>query len=611
MNRRERRAATAAAKKSKASSAEPESPAALYEAGFRHLEAERYLDAQVCCQRALAVDPNYGDALNLMALLSLQFGQYELAAEWASRAISQSAKPQYYLSLGTIRRRQGQLEEALKAFDRAVQLKPDGGECWRSFGNVLIDLNLLEQAVLSFQHALKYDPKDFEAAERCGCALFQLGRAEEALAYLGLAEQLQGNSAEASQVRALALYSLKRFEEAAAAMQKAQLLEPKNADINNNLGVFLQRLGREAEALPYFGQAIKLRPNLFAAYTNKAHALGHLHRFEEAHAVYDALEAVDPGNADANWSRSLVHLLTGNFAAGWAGREARWKASGLSITRLTSPKPLWLGKDSVEGKTILVHADEGLGDAIHFARYVPMLAVRGARVLLVVPDALCPLLSKLSGVSQCLPLSVGTPPPFDMHCPLSSLPLAFATRLETIPSTTPYLPAPPTGAFEQRLGPHNKLRVGLAWSGNIKHREDHYRSIPLRALLPLLDFGATFVTLQKDVRPDDAATLRERADIIDLTAHLIDFNETAALVSCLDLVISVDSSIAHLAGALALPTWILLPYTPDYRWLLDREDSPWYPTARLFRQDATRDYTSVIERVRAEVSALVAARQPT
>jgi tetratricopeptide (TPR) repeat protein len=218
MNRRERRAATAAAKKSKASLAEPESPAALYEAGFRHLEAERYLDAQVCCQRALAVDPNYGDALNLMALLSLQFGQYELAAEWASRAISQSAKPQYYLSLGTIRRRQGQLEEALKAFDRAVQLKPDSGECWRSFGNVLIDLNLLEQAVLSFQHALKYDPKDFEAAERCGCALFQLGRAEEALAYLGLAEQLQGNSAEASQVRALALYSLKRFEEAAAAM---------------------------------------------------------------------------------------------------------------------------------------------------------------------------------------------------------------------------------------------------------------------------------------------------------------------------------------------------------------------------------------------------------
>ncbi len=611
MNRRERRAAESA-KKSKAAAADTKNPEALCEAGFRHLEAERYLDAQVCCQRALEADPNYADALNLMALLSLQSGQHELAAEWASRAIIQSANPQYFLTLGTIRRRQGQLEEALKAFDRAVQLQPDRGECWRNFGIVLVDLNLLEQAVLSFQYALKHDSKDVEAAERCGCALFQLGKAEEALAYLGLAEQLQPNSAEASHVRALALYSLKRFEDAAAAIQKAHTLDPSNPDINNNLGVFLQRLGREAEALPYFNRAISLRPNLLAAYTNKAHALGHLHRFDEAVAVYDALEAVDPGNADAGWSRSLVHLLTGNFEAGWAGREARWRASGLSVTRLTSPKPLslWLGRESVEGKTVLVHADEGLGDAIHFARYVPMLAGRGARVILVVPDALCSLLSKLPGVFLCLPQSVGTLPAFDVHCPLSSLPLAFGTRLETIPSTTPYLPAPPTEVWEQRLGPHDKLRVGLAWSGNIKHREDHHRSVPLRALLPLFDCGATFVSLQKDVRSDDAATLRERADIIDLTAHLTDFSDTAALVSCLDLVISVDSSMAHLAGALALPTWILLPYTPDYRWLLDREDSPWYPTARLFRQDATRDYAPVIARVRTELNALVAALRP-
>jgi tetratricopeptide (TPR) repeat protein len=609
MNRSEPQAAAAAAEGSKLDLADTTSPAALCEAGFRHLEAERYLDAQVCCQRAITADPNYADALNLMGLLSLQASHYELAAEWASRAILQSAKPQYFLSLGTIRRRQGRLEEALRAFDRAVQLKPDSGECWRHFGSVLVDLNLLEQAALSFQYALKYDAKDWEAAERCGCVLFQLGRAEEALAYLGLAEQLQPGSADASQVRGLALYSLKRFDDAVAAMQKAQTLDPKNADICNNLGVFLQRLGREAEALPWFEQAIRIRPNLLAAYTNKAHALGHLHRFDDALAVYDALEAVDPGNGDATWSRSLVHLLTGNFAAGWAGREARWRASGLSVTRLTSPKPLWLGREPIDGKTLLVHSDEGLGDAIHFARYVPMLAARGARVILVVPDALCSLLSQLPGVSQCLPLSVGVLPVFDMHCPLSSLPLAFATRLETIPSATPYLQAPSTEAWEKRLPPHDRLRIGLAWSGNPKHREDHHRSIPLAALLPLLGCGATFISLQKDVRPDDAATLNLRGDIIDLTAHLTDFGETAALVSCLDLVISVDSSVAHLAGALARPTWLLLPFTPDYRWLLDRDDSPWYPSMRLFRQDASRDYTKVIARVRAELSTLVAARR--
>jgi tetratricopeptide (TPR) repeat protein len=606
MNRREGQAAEAPANKSEAP-ADTASPATLCEAGFRHLRAERYLDAQVCCQRALDADPSHADALNLMALLSLQGGQYELAAEWASRAIAQVAQPRYFLTLGTIRRHQGQLEAALKAFDRAVQLKPDSAECWRHFGNVLVDLNLLEQAVLSFQYALKHDNKDWEAAERCGCMLFQLGKAEEALTYLEFAEQLQPMSAEAAQVRALALYNLKRFEEAAVAMQRAQTLDPRNPDICNNLGVFLQRLGREGEAVSWFDKAIENRPKLLAAYTNKAHALGHLHRFAEAIATYDALEAVDPGNADAAWSRSLLHLLRGNFEAGWAGREARWRASGLSITRITTPKPIWLGKERIEGKTILVHTDEGLGDAVHFARYVPMLAARGARVILVVPDPLCSLLSRLPGVSQCLPLSVGVLPAFDMHCPISSLPLAFATRLETIPATTPYLPALPTQAWENRLGPHDKLRVGLAWSGNIKHREDQHRSIPLRALSPLLDCGATFVSLQKDVRPDDAATLRERTDIVDLTASLADFSDTAALVSCLDLVISVDSSIAHLAGALARPTWVLLPYTPDYRWLLDREDSPWYPTARLFRQDESRDYARVIARVRAELNALVAA----
>jgi tetratricopeptide (TPR) repeat protein len=602
----ERRAADAA--DISQASTDADSPAALCEAGFRHLDAGRYLDAQLCGQRALTLDPSLADGLHLMALLSLQAGHHDLAAEWATRAIAQSAQSRYFITLGTVKHRQGQLEEALKALDRAVQLEPENGACWRHFGVVLVDLNLLDQAVLSFQYALKFDGKDWEAAERCGCALFQLGRPSEAIGYLGLAEQLNPNNAEAAQLHGVALYNLKRYEEALAAMRRAHALEPENADICNNLGVFLQRLGREADAVPWFERAIAIKPKLLAAYTNKAHALGHLHRFDDAIVTYDALEAVDPGNGDASWSRSLVQLLTGNFEAGWAGREARWRASGLSLTRLTSSKPLWLGKEPVAGKTLLVHSDEGLGDTIQFARYAPMLAERGARVILMAPDALCPLLSKLPGVFLCLPLSVATLPAHDLQCPLSSLPLAFATRLDTIPSTTPYLQAPSTEAWEARLGPHDRLRVGLAWSGNAKHREDHYRSIPLAALTPLLDCGARVVSLQKEVRPDDAATLRTRPDIVDLTPHLFNLNETAALVSCLDLVISVDSSMAHLAGALAKPTWILLPYTPDYRWLLDREDSPWYPTARLFRQDASRDYAPVIARVRAELDALIAAR---
>jgi hypothetical protein len=229
----------------------------------------------------------------------------------------------------------------------------------------------------------------------------------------------------------------------------------------------------------------------------------------------------------------------------------------------------------------------------------------------MVADTLCPLLSGLAGVSECVPFSATTLPAFDMYCPITSLPLAFGTKLDTIPTETAYLPAPAASRlqiWEDRLGPRDRLRVGLVWSGNPKHVNDHNRSLPLSALAPLLDLDATFVSLQKDVRPGDRATLLVQTNLVDLTDHLADFAETAALVSCLDVVITVDTSVAHLAGALGRPTWILLPYSPDYRWLLDRDDSPWYPTARLFRQTEARDYVSVLERVRAELQMLVAAR---
>ena len=265
-------------------------------------------------------------------------------------------------------------------------------------------------------------------------------------------------------------------------------------------------------------------------------------------------------------------------------------------------------RSGIEGKTILVCADEGLGDTIQLARYVPLLASRGARVILAVEESARALLSALPGVSQCVRKAANGLPAFDMHCPISGLPPAFETRLDTIPSEVPYLPAPPqhlVQTWNDRLGPHDKLRVGLVWSGNPQHGNDHNRSIPLGALLRLLDLDATFVSLQKDPRPADRDVLTQRGDIVDLTAHLTDFVETAALIGCLDLVITVDTSVAHLAAALGRPTWILLPYTPDYRWLLDREDSPWYPTVRLFRQTDSREYASVLDRVRSELRGLI------
>jgi hypothetical protein len=350
------------------------------------------------------------------------------------------------------------------------------------------------------------------------------------------------------------------------------------------------------------------RPDSFETFSHRGSALAELHRFGEALASYDQAVALSPEFADAHWNAALLRLLLGDFQAGWRGREWGRKCKGVGFVERSFTQPLWLGEAPLAGKTILLHSDEGLGDTIQFARYAPLLAARGARVILEVDATMHGLLSGMDGVALCVPRGGSEVYDFDLHCPLSSLPLACRTGLATIPAAR-YLPAPPRAvveAWQARLGPRKGLRVGLVWSGNPAHGNDRNRSMSLRALAPLLDCKASFVSLQKEPRPADRAYLQERGGIVDLTAHLVSFVETAALISCLDLVITVDTSVAHLAGALSRPTWILLPYTPDYRWLLDRSDSPWYPTARLFRQGATRDYADVVESVRIELQALIA-----
>jgi tetratricopeptide (TPR) repeat protein len=609
MNRRERRAA---GRKPVNSSQSPPAatPDALHEAGLGHMRAGRTLDAQICCQQALAIDPDHADSLHLMGLLSVHAQDHDHAVEWISRAIRQDPKPEYLSSLGTTLRQQRRLEEALQVFDKVVQLRPDDDEGWINLGKILEELNRPAEALLSFQHVLELNPRHWEAANSAGILLHGLGRVEEALSCFNLCDEIQPNHVPTLYTRGRTLMDLGRFEEALADNQRAHALDPMIPDICDSIGSILQRLNGPTEALQWFDRALRLQPDFVSALINKAGLLAEMRRFDECFAVYARLKVIEPENAEAEWNLSLVQLLTGNFVAGWVGREARWRVPLLSVPFLKVNQPQWGGDGAIEGKTILIWVDEGLGDTIQFARYVPMLAERGARVILFVQDAVVALLSGLSGVSQCISSSARARLAFDLHCPLGSLPLAFRTTLATVPSPESYLPLPAGAcrqAWQDRLGPRDRLRVGLVWSGNPKHKNDHNRSISLHMLSPILDVDATFVSLQKDPRPDDKATLLARTDIVDLTEHLTDFVQTAALISCLDLVITVDTSVAHLAGALGRPTWVLLPYTPDYRWLLDRDDSPWYPTLRLFRQDETRDYGEVIDRVRSELVTLIAA----
>jgi tetratricopeptide (TPR) repeat protein len=360
----------------------------------------------------------------------------------------------------------------------------------------------------------------------------------------------------------------------------------------------LHRLRRFEEALASYDAALAARPDYAEALANRGATLYELARFDAASASYEQAIALCPDHADAHFFKGLSSLVTGDFARGWIEYEWRRKAPSARITQRDLPQPRWLGDGDIAGKTILLHSEQGLGDTIQFCRYVPLVAERGGRVILEVERPLRALMTGLAGTA--LVVAKGDPlPAFDLQCPLPSLPLAFQSRLETIPSTTPYLRVPKQALDRWRalLGTRRSLRIGLAWSGNTKHVRDRERSMRLRDLLPLLDIEATFVSLQKEVRAGDAASL-ESCNMLRFSGEIGDFSDTAALISQLDLVISVDTSVAHLAGALGKPVWILLTHAPDWRWLLDRDDSPWYPSARLFRQRETREWGSVTMRVR-------------
>jgi tetratricopeptide (TPR) repeat protein len=398
--------------------------------------------------------------------------------------------------------------------------------------------------------------------------------------------------------RGISLHELKRYEEALASYDKAIALEPDDCGAYTNRGMTLHALDRYDDSLASCEKAVALSPGRAALHNNLGNALQEMGRFDDALASYDKATAISPDYAEAHWNAGVVRLLTGDFERGWRQAEWRWKNPALRNERRHVIEPLWLGAEPIEGKTILFRGEQGLGDTIQFCRYVPLAAARGAKVIVEVDPSLKRLLSTLDGVSLCVTRREPRPA-FDLQCPMLSLPLAFGTRLDTIPAATPYLRAPAQGRnWEALLGRRDRPRIGLAWSGNPHHVHDRKRSIPLSVFLPLLDVEATLVSLQKDVRSGDEATLKERSEILNLGPSLEDFADMAALMSCLDLIISVDTSVVHLAGALAKPVWVLAPFLPDWRWLLGREDNPWYPTARLFRQTSARNWREVISRVR-------------
>jgi tetratricopeptide (TPR) repeat protein len=507
-----------------------------------------------------------------------------------------------FLAAGLKHQQAGRLAEAENCYQRVLAAQPDHADALHLLGIVAHQARRHDLAVELIGQAIKRDGQNPIYLSNLGVVLKDQGRVDEATTAYRHAIRLKPDYAEAYSNLGYALWEEGKVDEAVAACRQAIRFNPGLAEAHSNLGIALKTLGRLDEAVAECRQAIRTRPDFADAHANLGIALKDQGKLDEAVAACRQALRIKPDFGDAHWNEALLSLLTGDFELGWPKSEWRWKSASSGLSMRNFAQPLWLGAETLDGKTILLHSEQGLGDTIQFCRYVPLVAARGARVILEVQEPLRQLMSGLAGVSQCI--SKGEPlPHFDLHCPLLSLPLAFETRLDSIPSAIPYLSVPAHELdWEARLGPRDRPRIGLVWSGNPRHRDDRHRSIELNALSPLFDFAATFVSLQKDLRAGDEAVLQERSHILNLGSSLVTFAHTAALISHLDLVISVDTSVAHLAGALGRPVWVLLPFVPDWRWLLDREDSPWYPTARLFRQNHAREWHGVVHRVRSALS---------
>jgi Tfp pilus assembly protein PilF len=398
-----------------------------------------------------------------------------------------------------------------------------------------------------------------------------------------------------------------RHEDCVRLASRALQLDPNHVEALTNRGAALRGLNRPEEALADYDHVLSIAPRQAEALNNRGVALAALNRHAEAVASYDAALRIAPGYQRARFNRSVSRLVLGDFERGWADHESRWHGSDVQAGPRPGMKPQWTGAEDIRGKTVLLGTEQGLGDAIMFARYAPMVRDRGARVVLEVHPPLKELLAGIEGADQVIAL--GDPlPPHDFHVPIMSLALAFGTRLETIPARVPYIQPPPDHVerWRARLGDAPRPYVGLVWSGSVTLRNDLNRSIPLAALGSLRDARATLVSLQKEIRASDAPALAQGKPILDFSSAIADFRDTAALVSLMDVVITVDTSVAHLAGAMAKPVWLLLPYSPDWRWLLDRDDSPWYPTARLFRQPGIGQWAPAIARVAEALGRLAA-----
>jgi tetratricopeptide (TPR) repeat protein len=531
------------------------------------LQAQGNVDeAIVHYEKAVELNPNFPEAWYNLGNAQLAQEKLTEAATSYSRALSiNNSLAEAHCNLGNVLQRQEKLDDARLHYEQALKIKPEYSEAHYNFANILSYQGKLQQAVAEYELALRYDPGCAKAHNNLGNVFRSLNNPEEAVLHY---RQVPEN-------------------------------DPEFTDAYNNLGLALLSLGRHEEAIESIDRTLALKPHMAEAFCNKGAVLHAQNRVADAIDCYKRALELKPGLPKATINLGMIELVLGDFAAGWKNYEHRWNDAPMRQRDFTCPQ--WRG-EPLHGARILLHAEQGLGDTLQFLRYVPLVQAVGGVVILEVQDRLLRLASELPGVAEVV--SWGGPlPAFDWHCPLLSLPLAFGTALETIPGRVPYLTVPQGSRAKAQAfpWPEGVLRIGLLWAGNPTFAQDRYRfrSVSLEVFKPLLEMGGPhWFSLQLGEAVTELARMPEAAaKIVDLSPLVEDMADTAAQIAQLDLVITVDTSVSHLAGALGVPVWVLMPYTPDWRWLQERTDTPWYPSMRLFRQPRPGDWGEVIREI--------------
>jgi tetratricopeptide (TPR) repeat protein len=577
----------------------PDFPQAHSNLGNALKDKGRLDDAIAAYRRALALDQNLPETHGNLGNVLKDMGRLDEAIAAYRQAIAQRpAHAAAHSNLGDALRRQGKLDEAIAACRHALDLNPDFPHAATNLGNALRDKGQLDDAIAAYRHAIALRPTYAEANLNLGNALRDQGQLDDAIAAYHRAIALRPGYAEAECNLGNALKDKGRLDDAIAAFGRALAIRPDYDDAQVGLGNALRENGQLDDSIAAYRRAIILNADNPQAHTNLGIALRDKGELPEAIAAFRRAIALKPDHAEVHVSLAMA-LLHCDMEAGWTEYEWRWKVRGCPLPYPRFANPVWDGSD-LHGRTVLLYAEQGFGETIQCIRYAPLVARRGGRVIVEAQPELIRLLRQLPDMQGWTPR--GDPlPPFDLHCPLMDLPRLFATTLDNIPPQ-PYDLRPDAKLVESwryRLNLHEPgVKVALAWSGNPDFKEDRTRSITLDRLAPLAAVpSVTLYSVQKGPAAHQADRPPPGLHLVNLAGELHDFADTAAVMGLMDLVLTTDTSVAHLAGALARPTWMMLQFMPDWRWLSQRPDSPWYPTMRLFRQTSPGDWPGVIARV--------------